>query len=402
MRFARVILLGLLLLLPAAVANAQPIDVPPTWSGDLWSRPRLTGSWFGLRDELGKKGVIFDVDLLLTPQSVMTGGRDTGSEFWGNADYTLNVDTGKLGLWPGGFLKVSADSGFGHNVLGESGAIVPVNTAAIIPFPGDQTTALTNATFMQFLSSSISASITTTWSRCTTTPRSRHGSARRSICRSSIRRSRRRSTRPGPASRTSTPRSSAASASTCVSELSAWRSRPREATRMIARDERQSRTIPARRQEERQMGTSDQRGIGKLRVLLVLLVLAALVAGYFWSALRWSYSSGERAGWVQKLSKKGWFCKTWEGEMAMVSMPGSMTEKFLFTVWDEGTVEQINKLMGRRVNLHYEQRVGLPTTCFGETRYYVTQVTLVEEIPLAPGVVVPTPAPPAPPATPPK
>jgi hypothetical protein len=118
--------------------------------------------------------------------------------------------------------------------------------------------------------------------------------------------------------------------------------------------------------------------------------------------LRWSYSSGERAGWVQKLSKKGWFCKTWEGEMAMVSMPGSMTEKFLFTVWDEGTVEQINKLMGRRVNLHYEQRVGLPTTCFGETRYYVTQVTLVEEIPLAPGVVVPTPAPPAPPATPPK
>ena len=112
----------------------------------------MTGSWFGLRDELGKKGVVFDVDLLLTPQSVMTGGRDTGSEFWGNADYTLNVDTGKLGLWPGGFLKVSADSGFGHSVLGESGAIVPVNTAAIIPFPGDQTTALTNATFMQFLS----------------------------------------------------------------------------------------------------------------------------------------------------------------------------------------------------------------------------------------------------------
>jgi hypothetical protein len=155
------------------------------------------------------------------------------------------------------------------------------------------------------------------------------------------------------------------------------------------------------------MGTSDQRGIGKLRVLLVLLVLAALVVGYFWSALRWSYASGERAGWVQKFSKKGWFCKTWEGEMAMVSMPGSTTEKFLFTVWDDDAVEQINKFMGRRVNLHYEQKVGLPTTCFGETRYYVTQVTPVEEIPLAPGVVVPTPAPPPvttppPPATPPK
>ena len=152
------------------------------------------------------------------------------------------------------------------------------------------------------------------------------------------------------------------------------------------------------------MGAYDQRGIGKVRVLLALLVLAALAAGYFWSALRWSYSSGERAGWVQKFSRKGWICKTWEGEMAMVSMPGSATEKFFFTVWDESAVEQINKLMGRRVNLHYEQRVGLPTSCFGETRYYVTQVTLVEEIPLAPGVVVPTPvpAPAAPSATPPK
>jgi hypothetical protein len=69
-------------------------------------------------------------------------------------------------------------------------------------------------------------------------------------------------------------------------------------------------------------------------------------------------------------------------------------------VWDDSTVEQINKLMGRRVNLHYEQKVGLPTTCFGETRYYVTQVTLVEEIQLAPGVVVPTVPAPGTPAAP--
>ncbi|MGH7301718.1 MAG: carbohydrate porin [Candidatus Rokuibacteriota bacterium] len=151
-RCAAMVLLGLLLLLAAVPAWAQPIDVPPTWGGDFWSRPRLTGSWLGLRDELGKKGVVFDVDLLLTPQSVMTGGRDTGSEFWGNADYSLNIDTGKLGLWPGGFLKVSADSGFGQNVFNDSGAIVPVNAAALVPFPDDQTTALTNATFMQFLS----------------------------------------------------------------------------------------------------------------------------------------------------------------------------------------------------------------------------------------------------------
>jgi hypothetical protein len=150
------------------------------------------------------------------------------------------------------------------------------------------------------------------------------------------------------------------------------------------------------------MTAYDQRGIGKLRVLISLLVIAALAVGYFWSALSWSYASGERAGWVQKLSRKGWICKTWEGEMAMVSMPGTLTEKFAFTVWDKSTVKQINKLMGHRVNLHYEQRVGLPTTCFGETRYYVTGVTLVEEIPLPPGVVVPTPAAPGAPAAPPK
>jgi hypothetical protein len=150
------------------------------------------------------------------------------------------------------------------------------------------------------------------------------------------------------------------------------------------------------------MTAFDQRGIGKLRVLIGLLVIAVLVAGYFWSALSWSYASGERAGWVQKLSRKGWICKTWEGEMAMVSMPGSSTEKFAFTVWDKSTVKEINKLMGRRVNLHYEQRVGLPTSCFGETRYYITRITLLEEIHLAPGVVVPTTPAPTAPVEPPK
>ena len=143
--------------------------------------------------------------------------------------------------------------------------------------------------------------------------------------------------------------------------------------------------------------TCDQRGIGVLRVLLILVLLVALGAGYFWAMLHWSYSTGERAGWVQKFSRKGWVCKTWEGEMAMVSMPGSTSEKFLFTVREPAVSDEINKVMGRRVTLHYEEKVGLPTSCFGETRHYVTGVTLVEEIPLAPGVVVPAP-PPAQPA----
>jgi porin len=146
------ILLGLAFMTLSHQASAQPVEVPPTWGGDILSRPRLTGDWGGLRDELGQKGIVLDVDLLLTPQVVMGGGRNTGGDFWGNVDYTLNVDTQKLGLWPGGFFKVSADTGFGSNAFQDAGAIVPVNTAALLPAPDDRTTALTNATFTQFLS----------------------------------------------------------------------------------------------------------------------------------------------------------------------------------------------------------------------------------------------------------
>ena len=137
----------------------------------------------------------------------------------------------------------------------------------------------------------------------------------------------------------------------------------------------------------------DGRGSTTAVVAVVLLVLAALIAAYVWLVLSWSYSTGERAGWVQKFSRKGWLCKTWEGEMAMVSMPGSTAEKFFFTVREDAIAEQINRVMGKRVSLHYEEKVGLPTSCFGETRHFVTKVTAVEEIPLAPGIVVPAPAP---------
>jgi hypothetical protein len=138
------------------------------------------------------------------------------------------------------------------------------------------------------------------------------------------------------------------------------------------------------------------------KVFGVIAVIALLVAGYFLLVLNWNYSTGERAGWVQKFSKKGWFCKTWEGEMAMVSMPGAAPEKFAFTVWDEAVAAKINDIVGKRVALHYEQKVGLPTSCFGDTRYYITAVDIVPEIPLVPGIVVPTqPQPPSqPPSTP--
>ena len=127
-----------------------------------------------------------------------------------------------------------------------------------------------------------------------------------------------------------------------------------------------------------------------LLLLVVLAVIAIPAALYFWVALSWSFSSGERAGWVQKLSKKGWVCKTWEGELAMVSMPGAMPEKFLFTIHDDDVAAQVTKVMGKRASLHYEEKVGLPSSCFGETRYWVNGLKGVEDIPLAPGIVVPT------------
>jgi len=126
-------------------------------------------------------------------------------------------------------------------------------------------------------------------------------------------------------------------------------------------------------------------------VLLPLIVLAVLAAGWVWAALSWSYSEGERAGWVQKLSKKGWMCKTWEGELSLVSLPGSTAEKFFFTVHDEAVAADITRHIGKRVALHYEEKVGLPSSCFGETRHFITKVTLTEDIPLAPGISLPNP-----------
>jgi hypothetical protein len=126
------------------------------------------------------------------------------------------------------------------------------------------------------------------------------------------------------------------------------------------------------------------------RVVVPLLVLLLLAALYLFVITRWSYSSGERAGWVQKLSNKGWVCKTWEGELSMVSMPGATPEKFAFTVTDDAVAERITKAMGKRVSLHYNQKVGLPGSCFGETRYYVDNISVSDEIPLTPGVVVPS------------
>ena len=119
-----------------------------------------------------------------------------------------------------------------------------------------------------------------------------------------------------------------------------------------------------------------------LKLILAAVVLVVLIVGgtaaYTWGALKVSYSSGDRSGYVQKLSKKGWVCKTWEGEMAMVSMPGTAPEIFRFSVRDEGVAAKLNQVMGKRVAVHYEQHKGVPTQCFGETEYFITDVRVAE------------------------
>src|SRR5260221_12596345 len=104
----------------------------------------------------------------------------------------------------------------------------------------------------------------------------------------------------------------------------------------------------------------------------LLVVFVLLFAAYTWLVLNWSYSVGERAGYVQKLSKKGWVCKTWEGELALVTMPGTVGEKFFFSGRNEAVAEQINRSIGRRVSLDSEDCIGVPLRWFGETGHNVT------------------------------
>jgi hypothetical protein len=110
----------------------------------------------------------------------------------------------------------------------------------------------------------------------------------------------------------------------------------------------------------------------------ILLVPLIGFTFYTWTTLNWSFSKGERAGYIQKLSKSGWVCKTWEGEMAMVTMPGAIPEKFLFSVRDDKVAERINTFAGKRVALVYEQHKGIPTSCFGETEYFIVDIKTIE------------------------
>src|SRR3712207_3955108 len=113
--------------------------------------------------------------------------------------------------------------------------------------------------------------------------------------------------------------------------------------------------------------------------VLALFLLVPVMLATAWTAitLNWDYSSGTRAGYVQKFSKKGWLCKTWEGEIAMVNVPGAAQERFAFTVRSDSVANLINQSQGQRVVIEYDQHRGIPTSCFGETQYFVKGVRLL-------------------------
>lgn len=117
---------------------------------------------------------------------------------------------------------------------------------------------------------------------------------------------------------------------------------------------------------------------GKLTIAAVVLVPSLLFV--VWSAitLAFTFSTGDRVGYVQKLSRKGWICKTWEGELQMSNIPGSAPILFQFSVRSDSLARAIQATEGRRVALTYEEHPGVPTSCFGETPYFVVGVREVQ------------------------
>jgi hypothetical protein len=120
---------------------------------------------------------------------------------------------------------------------------------------------------------------------------------------------------------------------------------------------------------------------GRTDVKLAIGVFAVILivgSGLAWGAMHWIYSDGQRAGYVQKFSHRGWPCKTWEGELAMTALPGMVLERFRFTVPSDAVAARVNAAVGKRVALHYQQYKWVPNSCLGDTHYFVTDVRVIE------------------------
>jgi hypothetical protein len=145
-----------------------------------------------------------------------------------------------------------------------------------------------------------------------------------------------------------------------------------------------------------------RRNWGKLLLFLVVLGPIAVFAAWTAIALTYTYSEGQRVGFNQKLSRKGWLCKTWEGEIALSNVPGQAPELFQYSVRDDAVAAQIQQLEGARVAISYEQHKGIPTSCFGETEYFATGVRRADDgtVPVSTPGALPAPTPTAPGAVP--
>jgi hypothetical protein len=119
-------------------------------------------------------------------------------------------------------------------------------------------------------------------------------------------------------------------------------------------------------------------GAAKLAIVVAVLILALPIV-WTWLTLNWSYSEGERAGVLQKFSRKGWLCKTYEGELAQYIVSGVAPQIWYFSVRDEQVVAQMRTVVGSRVQLHYTEHRGIPTSCFGDTGYYVDGITKMDD-----------------------
>jgi len=117
----------------------------------------------------------------------------------------------------------------------------------------------------------------------------------------------------------------------------------------------------------------------KLIAFAAVLVPALLFSIYVGLTLSWSYSEGDRVGILQKFSSKGWLCKSWEGDIAMNTVPGVAPTIWHFTVRDDAVAKKVMASLGQRVGLRYEEHRGVPTTCFGDTPYYVDSVWVLNQ-----------------------
>jgi len=160
MKHSTIIALVLFLLGMSLISTqAGAEDTSSTYSGDLLNRSTLTGDWGGARNELAAKGVTIDLSLTQVEQGVVGGGKDSTWEYGGRGDLTVNADSQKLGLWPGGFMNLEVEGNFSRSVNGNTGALMPVNTNQLFPVPNGDNLNVTALNFAQFLSHNFGLSI---------------------------------------------------------------------------------------------------------------------------------------------------------------------------------------------------------------------------------------------------